>query len=244
MRRAIGYIFTPFFYLAFGLVLLIMHPVQVICRRLGGYQCHKRSVDFVSLFLNRSLWVMGARISFRGVSDLPLDRPLIVVANHQSTYDIPAIGWRFRKHHPKFISKIELGKGIPSISYNLRHSGSALIDRKNGPQSIREIFKLGKLIEEKNYAACIFPEGTRSRNGNVKKFQAGGLRTLLKAAPSAIIVPFAIQGHYELQKGGKFPLPFGEKLTYTTLDPIEPADFTPEELVVKAEEAIKKALGQ
>ena len=64
-----------------------------------------------------------------------LNVPVVFVANHQSLYDIPPFIWFMRSNHPKFISKIELAKGIPSVSYNLRHGGAALIDRKNPRQS-------------------------------------------------------------------------------------------------------------
>jgi 1-acyl-sn-glycerol-3-phosphate acyltransferase len=47
-----------------------------------------------------------------------------------------------RDFHCKFVSKKELGKGIPSVSYNLRHGGSALIDRKDPKQAIPEIKKI------------------------------------------------------------------------------------------------------
>ena len=69
--------------------------------------------------------------------------PLIIVSNHQSMNDIPPIIWYMRKYHPKFVSKIELGKGIPSVSYNLRHGGSALIDRKDSKQALVAIARFG-----------------------------------------------------------------------------------------------------
>ena len=50
-------------------------------------------------------------------------------------YDISPIMWYLRKHHVKFVAKKELGKGIPSVSYNLRHGGSILIDRKKPTSS-------------------------------------------------------------------------------------------------------------
>lgn len=191
----------------------------------------------------KSLRIVGARISFEGFEKLPPNQPLIVVSNHQSTWDIPPIAWGFRKHHPKFISKIELAKNIPSISYNLRHGGSAIIDRKNGGQSIKELIKLGRTIEKNNYAACIFPEGTRSRNGKLKTFQSGGIKTLLKSAPSALIVPFAIDGNYQLVQH-KYRMKLGAKLTYKALDPIEPNGHSAETLVQQTREAIRLALNQ
>ncbi|MFA8435448.1 MAG: lysophospholipid acyltransferase family protein [Marinifilaceae bacterium] len=187
---------------------------------------------------------MGTRIRFQGFGNLPVDRPLIIVSNHQSPFDIPPVVWGFRQHHPKFISKIELAKNIPSISYNLKHSGSALIDRKNRKQAIQEINRLGELIEKNNFAACIYPEGTRSTNGKLKRFKEGGIATLLQASPSALIVPFVINGNHRLLSSGSFPMSFGQSVTYQVLDPIEPNGLSSEELVGKVEQQIRIALGQ
>jgi len=244
MKLILGYLLTPIQLLLFGFLILVFHPIQVVCRLIWGYEVRKKSVDILNWMLIRLMHVVGARISFHGFEKLPMGRPLIIVSNHQSTYDISPIVWGFRKHHPKFISKIELGKGIPSISYNLKHGGSALIDRKNKGQAVKEIIKLGRHIEEHNYAASIFPEGTRSKTGMVKKFQEGGIHTLLKVAPSAIVVPFVIDGNSELMKRGYYPLTFGTHLKYTVLDPIEPAAYSAIEIAEMCENMIKKELGQ
>jgi 1-acyl-sn-glycerol-3-phosphate acyltransferase len=225
-------------------MLLVFHPVQMLCLKIGGYHLRKKVVDIMNYFLVYGLWIMGCRIRFKGFENLPENRPFIIVSNHQNTMDIPPIVIGFRKHHPKFVSKIELGKGIPSISYNLRHGGSALIDRKNPRQSIAEIMKLGKHIEKENYCASIFPEGTRSKDGKVKNFQHAGIASLLRYAPSALIVPYVIDGNSELMKNGKFPLTFGTKLTYTVLPAIDPANRDPKELTKEVELLIKRELGQ
>lgn len=244
MKTVLGYILTPFYLLIFTLLLLVFHPVQVICRFIGGYQLRKKSVDVLNFLLIYSLAIVGARIRFRGFDQLPEGRPFIIVSNHQSTFDIPPIVWGFRKHHPKFVSKKELGKGIPSISYNLRHGGSALIDRKNGRQSIIEITKLGKHIEKENYCASIFPEGTRSKTGQVKRFQHAGIASLLRAAPSAWIVPFVIDGNSKLMEKGYYPLTFGCQLNYTVLKPIDPAGRDLKELTAEIEQQIKYHLAE
>ena len=75
---------------------------------------------------------------------LPEDKPLIFVANHQGLYDIIGIGWLLRKYHPKYVSKLELGKGIPSVSYNLNHGGSVLIDRKDPKQALPALKKMAE----------------------------------------------------------------------------------------------------
>ncbi len=244
MKRVLSYILSPIYLLFFSLVLLVFHPIQVVCRWIGGYQLRKKSVDIMNFLLVYGLSILGSRIRFKGFEQLPKGRPFIIVSNHQSTFDIPPIVWGFRKHHPKFVSKIELGKGIPSISYNLRHGGSALIDRKNPRQAVIEIMKLGKHIEKENYSASIFPEGTRTKNGNIKRFQHAGIASLLKYAPSALLVPLVIDGNYELTKNGYYPLSFGTPLTYTVLPVIDPAGRDPKELTEEIELKIKKELGQ
>ncbi|MDF1548779.1 MAG: lysophospholipid acyltransferase family protein [Bacteroidales bacterium] len=244
MRIILSYIFTPIFHLYYGLMLLLFHPAQVISLHVFGDKSRRKVVDILNFFLIKGLHIMGCSIKFVGLEKIPQGRPLIIVSNHQSMYDIPAVVWGFKKHNAKFISKIELAKNIPSISYNLKHGKSALIDRKNSGQAVKEIFKLGRLIEENNYAACIFPEGTRSRTGLVKEFKTVGIATLVRAAPSAIIVPFAVDGHSQLIEKGMFPLRFGQKITYTVLDPIEPKGLQVDEMVNHLHNLIKKSLHQ
>ena len=150
------------------------------------------------------------------------------------------IFWYLRKHYPIFVSKRELAKGIPSISYNLVKGGAAIIDRTDGKQAVVEIAKLGKLIEEMNFSACIFPEGTRSKTGTMKPFAVGGVAILMKKAPNALIVPVAIENVNKLNPKGYFPLVSLQKLTWTLLPPIDRLNKTPEEVIEEARAAITK----
>ena len=181
--------------------------------------------------------VLGTRYTFTNSQNIPRDRPLIIVSNHQSMYDIPPIIWHMRKHHPKFVSKIELGKGIPSVSYNLRHGGSVLINRKDPKQSIAQLEKLGKYIEKHNRSAVIFPEGTRSRTGVPKPFRTTGLKVLMQNAPSALVVPISINNSWKLLKFGKFPMGLGTHLKFKVHQPLE-NDGNPETIIAKVEEEI------
>ena len=121
MKKILSYPLTVIFYFFFFLTLLIFHPVQWVSLKLGGYSAHKKSVDIFNFFLLRCLNILGTRFVVENEHNIPVERPCIFVANHQGVYDIPPIIWYLRKHHPKFVSKKELGKGIPSISFNLRH---------------------------------------------------------------------------------------------------------------------------
>ncbi|WP_316792945.1 lysophospholipid acyltransferase family protein [Pedobacter frigoris] len=244
MNKFLGYIFSPIFYLFFFLTLVIFQPVQWICYKVFGYKAHKVSVDILNFFLTYCDLFLGASVSFNNKFDIPTNRSIIFVANHQSMYDIPALIWFLRKYHVKFISKIELTKGIPSISFNLKYGGGANIDRKDSKQAVSEIIKLGRRMKENTWSTMIFPEGTRSKDGKLKTFQVGGMATLLKVVPDALVVPIAIENSWKLVQYGKYPLSFGERLRWTVLEPIEPAGKKPEEVTAEAENAIRLKLNQ
>lgn len=242
MQKAIGWLLTPFQILSFFAVLLIFHVAQAIALPFG-YAAHKRVVDYLNLFVLLTLKIVGTRIEISCESELPVDTPLLVVSNHQSMFDIPLLGWTLKSHHPKYVAKVELAKGIPSISYNLRHGGSVLIDRSDARSSMRAIQKFGKTVEEHHYAACIFPEGTRARDGVMKAFNTAGLLVLMRAAPSAIVVPVAIDGSWELVRYSGRPIPFGVRVRCAVLAPIGQDEHPAKELVAIVEERIRSALG-
>jgi 1-acyl-sn-glycerol-3-phosphate acyltransferase len=240
MKKFFGYILSAIHYPAFGLMLVIFQPIQWFCHCYVGYAAHKRSVDVLNWFLTSTYYLLGSRVTFINRQNLPLGKPIIFVANHQSMYDIAPMIYNLRKYHAKFISKIELTKGIPSISYNLKVGGGANIDRKDPRQSITELVKLGTRMKENNWSAVIFPEGTRSKDGQVRKFQAAGVATILKRCPDALLVPVAINNSWKIVQYGIYPLSTFEHLTFEVLPPIAPNGQSAEALVSQIEEEIRK----
>src|SRR5690554_4674590 len=222
MRRALGYLLTPIHYLAFIILLLVFHPIQWLSLKLGGYQAHKRTVDLLNLGLLSTYYLLGNTVRFENPFSLPTDRSILFVANHQSMYDIPPLIYHLQKHHAKFISKIELASGIPSISFNLRHGGGANIDRKDSKQSIAEILNLANTMKMRRWSAFIFPEGTRSKTGQMKNFNVGGIATIMKKNPDALIVPIAINNSWKMMRYGFFPLNTFIAMTWEVLPPIHP----------------------
>ncbi|SFC94704.1 lysophospholipid acyltransferase family protein [Algibacter pectinivorans] len=240
MLKLLSYPLSVIYYLFFGLTLIVFHPIQWFCFNVFGKKIHQLSVYVLQFCLMRCANILGTRFSFINEHNIEPNRPLIIVANHQSLHDIYPLTWYMRKRNPKFISKIELGKGIPSVSYNLRHGGAALIDRKNPRQSLPALMKFGEFIEENNYAAVIFPEGTRSKDGTVKPFQRKGLEILFKKIPSALIVPVSINNSWKMLRYGKFPMGLGNHLKFTVHKPIDLAIFVnKEDLIETVESTIK-----
>ena len=244
MKKTLGYLLTPIFYFFFFLFLVIFQPIQWLCYKFWGYNAHKKSVNVLNFFLTYCNWFLGNSVTFVNTQNLPANTPIIFVANHQSMYDIPGLIWYLRTYQPKFISKIELTKGIPSISFNLKYGGGANIDRKDSKQAVAEIIKLGRRMKEKNWSAVIFAEGTRAKDGRLKTFQVGGIATLLKAVPEALIVPVAIENSWKIVRYGSFPLSAGANLRWTVLPPIATSDKNAEEITLAAETAIRAKLNQ
>lgn len=224
MKKIISYPFSLLVYLLFFFFICLFHPIQWVCLNLLGYQAHKKSVDILNFFLLHILYFTFSTFKVENRELIPEGKPLIFVSNHQGLYDIIGIAWFLRKSHPKFVSKIELGKGIPSVSYNLRYGGSVLIDRKDPKQALPVLKKMGEYIETNSRSTVIFPEGTRTRDGHPKAFAPSGLKILCKYAPNAYVVPLSINDSWKVFRYGNFPLGLGNRLRFTVHPPIKVSD--------------------
>ena len=222
----------------FLLTLLIFHPIQWITHNFIGYKAHKKTVVYLQFWLMRCLNILGTRFTFINPHNIPTNQPLIIVANHQSMYDIPPLLHYMGKHHPKFVSKTELGKGIPSVSYNLRHGGSVLIDRKQPLKSIKAIKDFAQKISNNNWSAIIFPEGTRSKTGHPKPFKTKGLQTLITHIPNALVVPVTINNSWKILRYGKFPLGLGVHIIFKIHNPLRTDQLNTPQLIKKVEQII------
>lgn len=239
MKKIISYLFTIIYYALFGSTLGIFHLLQIITFNFLGYSAHKRTVDLMNFFLLKCLNFLGIQIHFDRPLNLTTGKSLIIVANHQSTYDIPPIIWYLKKFHPKFISKKQLGRGIPGVSYNLRNGGSVLIDRSRPEESIELIKIFAQKLERNKWSAVIFPEGTRSLNGKPKKFHKKGLMTLIENMPNAVILPISINNSWRIAQYNYFPIPIGIKITFTSHKPIILSDISIEKALFQVEKVIR-----
>ncbi len=168
----------------------------------------------------------------------------VFVANHQSMFDMPIYGSVFASNVPKYISKVELSRWIPTVSFHLRSGGHAIIDRKDRDSAVKAIEKLGQEIERNGFSAMIFPEGTRARKGEIKPFKPAGTVALLSRT-NVPVVPVCVDESWRLLEKSLLPLPFGVRLKVWVGDPIErrPGD-DPYEIVSECERRIRDALGR
>jgi len=238
--KFLSYILSPIFALVFVGLLIIFHPLQWLSYNVFGIKAHAKVVAALNFFLVKSMLILGIPIYLKNQHQLPNNASLIFVSNHQSTFDIPPIGWFFRKYNPKFVAKIELGKGIPSVSFNLRKGGAALINRKDPKQAIGALVDFSKKINKEKWGAIIFPEGTRSKTGVPKKFSSNGLKVITKFNKDGYVVPLTINNSWKVFKYGKFPLGIGSPITIITHEPIKIDSMPFDELLAKTESVIKE----
>ena len=240
-RRLLSWAISPIYFVNFFLILILFHPLLVIAR-LFGHRSMKFVFDRLQSALISNFCLVGAKISIKFLAPLP-QAPFILVANHQSMYDIPLIVRALRGYDPMFLSKVELGKGIPSVSYCLRNmDGCALIDRKDPPGAVPKIEEFGRNALDKRYVATIFPEGTRARDGLIKPFKMTGILTLMRTMPGVPIVPAVVDGSWEMVRYNLWPVPFGIRLRLTLLPAIRLSDNTLEETAREVEASIRAQL--
>ena len=218
-RSGRDWVLTVPFVIAFGVTLLVFDVVGRIIRPFS-----LRGFENVMAALQRTLMALltisGTRVHVERsplVEDL---RGYILISNHQSLLDIPLIGALLSRNYPKYVAKKELGRWIPSVSFNLRRGGNALIDRGERLGSIRAIRDMARTAQERNVSIVIFPEGTRSRDGRLLEFQPSGTRALLAAADELDVVPVAIDGSWRLTARSFLPVPFGTTVRVRLGDPI------------------------
>lgn len=239
----VSWLFTPLYVVVFLSLLCGFHILQLAAIPFGK-RAQKNVLDVMNLLIVWNIRLFaGARFRYVGVPNLPQDRSVIIVSNHQSMYDIPMIMWACRRREVGFIAKRELGKWIPSISLALRRLGSVLIDRKDAKGSIRAIEAFGAMKQESRQVAAIFPEGTRARDGVMKSFRPSGFMALVRSMPDAVLQPIAIRGNWRLLRYNFSPVPFGTSIEVEFLEPVEQSSYPAEMLLEEVERRIRLAVG-
>lgn len=182
--------------------------------------------------------ITGSKIEVEGQELIP-EGPVVFISNHEGNFDIPTLLGFIDKPFG-FISKIEVKK-VPIISSWMEVINCVFLDRKDRRQAIRSI-REGTEILRQGHSIVIFPEGTRSKGGEMKEFKSGSFR-LAKDA-EVPIVPICIKGTSNVfEKNGRLIKP--ARIQVTICPPIETSsykDMNVKELAAKVQEIIEAGL--
>ncbi len=128
-----------------------------------------------------------------------LPENFILISNHQSLLDIPVFMKFFEGQEVRFIAKDTLGRHIPLVSEMLRAQEHCLIPRKAKPmEAMRYISDFGKRVVARKQIPILYPEGSRTRDGNVGKFFSAGFRQLSESTGLPVVV-CALDGGWQLR---------------------------------------------
>jgi len=209
--RLVDWLVTPPFMIGFAASLLVFDPA-IRLASLFGQRPQEYVAGVLQWCLLRVFRLAGTRMVVERDPAVRDGVPYLIIANHQSLLDIPIFGGLLFRSYPKFISKRELAKWLPSISFHLRHGGHAVIDRADRDGATRAIRELGARVRERGITAVIYPEGTRARGGVLGPFKPAGALALLDAAPEVPVVIVAIDESWRLLRFKLMPIPYGVRV--------------------------------
>jgi 1-acyl-sn-glycerol-3-phosphate acyltransferase len=146
------------------------------------------------------LRLSGAEVKAEGLENLPNDAPRVLISNHESWFDVFALcavlPVQFR-----FVGKQELAR-IPVFGAAWVGSGHLAIDRGDRTSAIDTLQEAARQMHERDLTIIMFPEGTRSPDGELQRFKKGAFVLALEA--SCPIVPVGIRGSREVMPKGSF----------------------------------------
>lgn len=145
------------------------------------------------------LWAAGVPVRVQGGADLRVEEPHIIAANHASFFDILALA-AFLPVPVKYVVKKELFR-IPVFGWAIRALGHVRLDRQNLKQAFEAYDEAAKIIREQRLHVLVFPEGTRTRTGEMQPFKKGPF--VLAIECRAKVVPVYVAGTYGILPKGK-----------------------------------------
>jgi 1-acyl-sn-glycerol-3-phosphate acyltransferase len=223
VKKIFSWIITVPFVLVFGLLFLLFDITGRIVRpfSIRGFEWVMASLQWSLL---RAFQLFGTRIIVDRPEDVLPATGYAIVSNHQSMLDIVMIGGILVSNFPKYVAKRELSNWIPAVSLNLKWGGNAIIDRDDPRQALRAIKEMAANAQERGVSAVIFPEGRRSRDGQLLPFKTAGPRTMLKVADRMPVVPTIVTGSWRLNRLVPFTPGSTVRITFGSPIPRTPGD--------------------
>jgi len=179
----------------------------------------------------------GVRVDVAGLERLDPNRAYVFVSNHQSIYDIPIL-FAALPFQLRIIAKQSLGR-IPFLGWHLHRAGHLLVDRQRPGASVLK--KMSRLVGER-HSLIVFPEGTRSIDGQVGTFKAGSF--VLAVGAAIPIVPISIAGSSRVMRKGQLMVcPADVTVTLHPPVPVAERRDAVRELASQVREIVREGVG-
>ncbi len=151
------------------------------------------------------LFVSRIKVTVNGFANIDPSRSYAYMSNHQSNFDIPIL-LAYLPVQFRWLAKAELFK-IPIFGRAMRGAGYVKIDRFNQESAFESINEAARKMKN-GVSVMIFPEGTRSRDGNIRPFKKGGFVMAVDAGVP--IVPVILLGTWPIMDKSSLRINTGE----------------------------------
>jgi len=187
-----------------GVAVLVLAPILTIATSIAGLlgimvfgMSAVSAQRFPRFWAKLILMISGVTVTVKGGESLKNGNPYIFAGNHQSQFDIFAVQG-FLGHDFRWLAKKELFD-VPIFGAALRRVGNISVDRSHSRAAVKSLDEAAQRIAA-GTSVLIFPEGTRSKDGQLLPFKSGAMVLAIKAGVP--VVPMAIVGtHAVLPKG-------------------------------------------
>jgi 1-acyl-sn-glycerol-3-phosphate acyltransferase len=225
--------------LVFVVIVLLSLPSAVIFIPLAVLTGRVAPLYWVGCWIARvGFGAAFIRIQVEGLETFPRDRASIVMANHVSNLDPPALIPRIPVRCSVFL-KQELMK-LPILGYGFKLGRFIPVARGGSPEQAKACVAAAVEVLRSGVSIATFPEGTRSRDGHMLPFKKGSF--YLAKQTGALCVPVSIVGTDKLMAKGSFAIKPG-RVRIVFHEPIDPAKFaTREELIAAVRASIASSL--
>ena len=208
-----------FIFAIYTLVILTVFTILSFIALIVCYPFDKRRrvVHEISRWLCFFWWYapLTWRRRIEGLENVDKNKPYVIVINHNSMVDI--ISLYFIRLNFRWVSKREVFR-IPFIGPMLWMHGDIAIERGRATESMKKVTRDGKMWLDMGVSVAIFPEGTRSKDGEIQRFK-GGAFVLAKEA-GVDILPVVMDGTTKIFKPKSIFFNWKHLLTLKVLAPI------------------------
>ena len=231
----IGAVFFVLYVMIYGGLVLL---VGKVLRKKRGEEAAKEFISReVGKFGRNVFRTLFCKVQVKGIENVPERGPMVIVCNHQSVLDIPLVpGYIYDRI--AFIAKKEISK-IPVVRGFVKALDGVFIARGDRTQTASTLRKLITVLREGG-TIMLFPEGTRSEDGNLLPFKEGSF--MLPYRTNTVVLPVAIDGTGRLMKKKQLFVRPG-KVCVNIMEPLEPASFDSESSMREsAQQSVKRGL--
>ncbi|NEX16590.1 MAG: 1-acyl-sn-glycerol-3-phosphate acyltransferase [Halochromatium sp.] len=223
------------FFLLYNLIGIIH---SLLCLAVAPFQSFQQRHWFVNRWSQATMWLLqrlnGVRIQVEGIEQIPTERPVVVMCNHQSQWETFYLQLLISPQAT--ILKREL-LWVPFFGWGLALLRPIAIDRSKGSQALKTLLRVGQERLHEGISVLIFPEGTRQPPGTIGRFNVGG--AMLAARAGVEVLPISHNSGDCWPKRSLLRLPGTIRLRIG--QPISTAGKSPKQITAEVEAWIRQA---